>query len=406
MTPSVTITIAIDVARGDQVAKRADQVSKPVDHTSRHYAALLPTNYDMRTTGKRLLFVTATEQLIKNVGYQEAGLALAAIRAAGHSLLEVQQPANPYHEVRNVLTGLTYDGVVVLGGYDVLPSARMDVLDPALREQVGYSTAHDPDAFIVWSDLLYGDSDGDQMPDLPVSRIPDGKSSALLRAALTAREQSGGSAFGLRNVQRPFADDVFKGIAGEAKPLQSEPQSAIDFTQSIADATAYYLMLHGSYNDSSRFWGEKAGSDPSEDVEAFNIDNVPDSTGGIVFAGCCWGALAVQNRAVDFQPGQTIQALTPNLSIALKFLEAGAKAFVGCTGSHWSPLTPPLDYYGGPMHTAFWQNVMAGGQAPALALFNAMKRYARDIPHGRTTGFEQAVEMKTLWEFTCLGLGW
>jgi len=408
MTPSVKITITIDVSDSDQVAQRVEPVPTPVDHESTHHTTLLtpkPAPYAMRKTGKRLLFVTATAKLGENIGAQEADLALAAIRAEGHTLLDVQQPDDPYPEVVKALTGSTYDGVVVLGGYDVLPSARMDVLDPVLREQVGDQIGHDPDAFVVWTDLRYGDADGDLIPDLPVSRIPDGHSPDLLRAALTARDPSGGNAFGLRNVHREFADAVFGFVPGAAELHLSAPRLATELAQPIDDASAYYLMLHGTYADASRFYGETADRDPVEDIEAFNIDNVPDSTGGIVFSGCCWGALTVANQAVVFQPGQPIQAWTPDQSIALKFLKAGAKAFVGCTGSHWSPLNPPLDYWGGPMHSAFWQNVR-DGQAPALALFNAMKQYARDIPHGLTTPFEQAAELKTLWEFTCLGLGW
>jgi hypothetical protein len=95
-------------------------------------------------------------------------------------------------------------------------------------------------------------------------------------------------------------------------------------------------------------------------------------------------------------------------SIALRWLQAGATAFVGCTGIHYSPLEAPYNYFGGPLHQAFW-SAIGKGHAPAAALFEAKKAYLLDLPHNGDVdlGLEgQAVEHKILHQFNCLGLGW
>jgi hypothetical protein len=86
-------------------------------------------------------------------------------------------------------------------------------------------------------------------------------------------------------------------------------------------------------------------------------------------------------------------------------LARGANAFVGCTGAHYSPVEPPFDYFGGPLHAAFWHFYNLGFCA-AEALFKAKIEYINQMPHGRTTPIQQAIEYKILRQFTCLGLGW
>jgi hypothetical protein len=58
------------------------------------------------------------------------------------------------------------------------------------------------------------------------------------------------------------------------------------------------------------------------------------------------------------------------------------------------------------MHQAFWDGVVNGGLAPAAALFEAKAIYARKMPHGQDSPIGQAIERKTFYQFTCLGLGW
>src|SRR4051812_21143127 len=95
----------------------------------------------------------------------------------------------------------------------------------------------------------------------------------------------------------------------------------------------------------------------------------------------------------------------PEASIAVAYLRAGALAFVGCTGSHYSPTVPPYGYFGKPLHDAFWAAVTRG-EAPARALYSAKREFARLMPHGRSDAFSRAVEVKILRQYACLGLGW
>jgi hypothetical protein len=160
-------------------------------------------------------------------------------------------------------------------------------------------------------------------------------------------------------------------------------------------------MLHGSDVDGTRFWGEDSGSM----FEALNPSNLPAAFSGVALAGCCWGALTVDSIASQAAVGKAPPVRTPGASLALSWLHAGARAFVGCTGSHYSPTIPPYGYFGGPLHTAFWQRYTSG-EAPAKALFGAKLDFLRDIPHGQTSPNGQGIELKILKQFTCLGLGW
>jgi len=115
--------------------------------------------------------------------------------------------------------------------------------------------------------------------------------------------------------------------------------------------------------------------------------------------------LTVQQIASRSTDGQPLAARPVEGSIALSFLQAGAVAFIGCTGSHYSPNKSPYGYFGGPMHTAFWASYNKNGQ-PAAALLQAKEQYLKDIPHGQGSSVSRAIELKILREYTCLGLGW
>jgi hypothetical protein len=208
-----------------------------------------------------------------------------------------------------------------------------------------------------------------------------------------------GTRRGVRNVARPFAEPIFQSVPGTGGLDVSEP-STFETTSALG-SDLVYLMLHGDYIDSSRFWGENTANNR----EAVNLGNIPNPGGRIVFTGCCWGALAADQPALRALPGVAASPKAAESSIALTFLRNGALAFIGCTGAHYSPTEPPYDYFGGPIHGAFWRSI-ASGQAPAQALFDAKVEYVRGFPHGRTSALQEAIEYKILRQYTCLGLGW
>src|SRR5207244_8396104 len=137
---------------------------------------------------------------------------------------------------------------------DVLPAQRLDVLDADLRRRLGANGANDADQFIVWSDAAYGDVDGDGLPEIPVSRVPDGKSPRLITAALRATRPSNnpGRRFGVRNVARPFAVGVSDLIKGNGSVLVSKPTSPRSVGKGGAVGDARYFMLHGSEADGTQ----------------------------------------------------------------------------------------------------------------------------------------------------------
>lgn len=355
----------------------------------------------------RLLFVTHKRTLVSNVGEEVVEQTLSAIRRAGHPLIvELPTPRDVgtvSAEVRRALRGdaTSVEGVVLLGGYDVVPAQRLDCLPPALRNAM--TRRDDLDNYIIWSDDVYGDKDGDEWPELPVSRIPDAKNAAMFAAAVNARDGSAASPssrFGIRNYLREFAADIFTLLPGDAQLLDSRPTLARQMPPYDLAGERLYIMLHGKATDGTQFWGE-----PISSATAMTIENLAGVTPRVVFSGCCWGALTVDTLAVQAVPGRPLEIRSVDSSIALTFLARGATAFVGCTGTHYSPSRPPFNYAGGPMHSAFWQ-ANIGGTSPARSLFEAKSRYKHEFPHGRSTPEEQAAEYKILHEFTCLGLGW
>lgn len=355
-----------------------------------------------------LLFVTNREALAHNIGVNEAALALQGVREGGHMLIDDAPSSVEASEVapfvgRKLKENPSLRGVVILGGYDVVPAQRLDALPPHLRRIL--SRRSDPDNFVVWSDALYGDTDGDGFPELPVSRVPDGKSAALVWAALQARspqqdEATSTECQGVRNKRRPFAEEVFSAMGGRNPMLSSGPATCEHPPLSL-NASKIYLMLHGDHADGSRFWGE----DVSGGIEAINLSNLPLQCEGTVFTGCCWGALTSEEPAAWAPHNAPVRVKTPETSLALGFLARGVQAFVGCTGAHYSPVVPPLDHYGGPLHRAFWIHYDAGF-GPAESLLAAKIEFLKGMPHGQTAPSGRAIEHKILHQYTCLGLGW
>jgi hypothetical protein len=154
-----------------------------------------------------LIFLTNRDALRHNVGAIEADAALDAIRRAGH-IVEDGIPPNASAKEgaplaqRAIATNPGAAGVVLLGGYDVVPPEWIDALPERLRARLDDND--DPDDFVVLSDDIYGDRDGDGISELPVSRIPDGRAATLLHTALAAPASSASAARAIRNFARPL----------------------------------------------------------------------------------------------------------------------------------------------------------------------------------------------------------
>jgi hypothetical protein len=360
----------------------------------------------------RLLFACSSAALsakLRNPGIVNAILAVLRADRNKHIVVDIP-PALPAADAAKLVTARLFGsgvaGVVLIGGYDVLSPFRVDVLRANRRAMISPKAMKaDDDRFYVWSDALYGDLDGDRIAEFPVSRIPDGGSSALLVTALSATWRMGADWKGVRNVKRPFADYVLRKHAPTAALLRSE-KTVASADLNVAAEQAYF-MLHGATSDGTRFWGETIDAATGHTTGypvAFNLACVPEHAPSVVFTGCCWGALTADPIARRASDSTHLVPRTTANSIALKYLQAGALAFVGCTGAHYSP-TPPGTFYGGPMHDSIW-NYLRSGDPPALSLFKAKRDYMARIPHGPDDPDSVAIEQKILEEFTCLGLGW
>jgi hypothetical protein len=355
---------------------------------------------DQRLAG--LLLVTNRKRLADNIGQLECEKVLGELGEAGATLFDeipgsIDEAARSIEERLERQSGIK--GVVLLGGYDIVPSQRFDCIPPDLRSQV--DTEGDPDNFIVWSDDVYGKRAGEVMPLIPVSRIPDGQSASLVSTAIKASPPHSASRGGVRNSARPFAAQIWENLGGSEELLISEPTVPEGIHQEHFRVDQIYLMLHGHHNDTARFWGEAEG----DYIEAFNVANIPILNGSVIFTGCCWGALTVNKIASRYSPDQPIAQKTPDSSVAMRFLANGANSFIGCTGAHYSPDVAPYNFFGGPMHAAFWSKLRVGA-SPAEALLHAKADYIEGMPHGRRGLGARAIEFKILWQYTCLGLGW
>lgn len=353
-----------------------------------------------RLTGlPRLTFATNSVRLRARIG-EAADEALDLVRADGHVVIDILNSMEP-GDVAQQASGSS--GVVLLGGYSVLPAFSVDTLPLRLRDELVGKRHADPDNYIVWSDDPYGDPTGRGIADLPVSRIPDGGDGVGLLRALSAISESESAAFGLRNFQRPFAEEIYGTIAGGSEMLQSQPTKTGQLSSEQINARHVYLLLHGRSDDATRFWGECDGGENGDGlIEALGLSDVPQRTNAIVFAGCCHSALITPTMAINWAEGP-ISDRTASDSLAIAFVHAGARAFIGTTGQHYSPNWPPYNTAAGPIHRAFWTHV-TNGTSPAVALMRAKI----DCMLGMSLDGDSmtAVDFKTWRQLTCLGLGW
>lgn len=356
---------------------------------------------------RRLLFVTSRQGLAHNIGVRAADQALTLARDAGHAVV-ANLPAGLTHPERAIrAVNRAHErhpdvyGVVLLGGYDVVPSQRLDCLPGRLRARIRPGV--DPDDFIVWNDDAYGDPERVGVARLPVSRIPDGRSAAVVLGALTAPDDAGRRPVrkGIRNLFRPFADRVFRSLPGDGRMRRSSPTKADRLPRAALGGSHVYLVLHGLARDGRHFWGESKRGHPV----AIDVGDAPRA-GAVVLSGCCWGALAAHQTACDDVDGTAPSPRTTRSSVALASLRNGVRAFVGSTGVNYSPTRAPFDYFAGPLHAAFWRGLMAG-VSPSRALLEAKHAFALGMLHtGRRGSVDEAIEFKTLRQYSCLGLGW
>jgi hypothetical protein len=348
----------------------------------------------------RLVAITDFERLAHNIGRREASLVLLTLQCDAAVVISDASSRTPSDLAKRIAEASqaagAIEGVVLVGGLDVVPAFRVDTVSTLRAMNPGLMD--DLDRWIVWSDDPYGNGGEQGAPALPVSRLPDARSGPFFFHMLQTSRTTGSGSFGVRNRWRPF---VAK-IAPEIAFLVSEPATRATIPNGSITGSELYMVLHGSESDGRSYWGEDAAH---KWVEAVHVEHLVDAglDGAVVFSGSCWGALTVDETATRAIPNSPLSPRNPQQSIALCALHRGALAFIGTTGSHWSPL-PDQTNASYPLHEAFWRQIHAG-LAPARALRDAKVAYAATF-FGIDDVAELAIRSKTLAQFCCLGLGW
>lgn len=248
--------------------------------------------------------------------------------------------------------------IQIIGDHDIVPFAELP------------NNAGDGD--ILYTDDVYADFTGDDVIDVPIARIPDGKSLDLMLKQLDGISTPKPGAYGLANSQRPYAGPIMEIFDDAADVYWSLPMTSDDFSVSDVDVEYVYFILHGSKSNTSIWWG-----DPTLPI-AFETNLA--ACHGTLLTGCCYGAYIIDKTPAD--------------SICLRFLRSGIKAFVGCTGIHYSPNGDQTDYAGALFHKLFFEYLMAGNK-PSRAFLKAKRAYSEEADYN--------YEDKILHEFVFYG---
>jgi hypothetical protein len=175
---------------------------------------------------------------------------------------------------------------------------------------------------------------------------------------------------------------------------------------SALSADRVYLMMHSDIPMYSPFEGVHSQGSPTEiAITPASVGNDWDFS-GVVFAGCCYGAL-IASTPNWLLLGEELDPRTVESSIALALLDRGADAFVGFTGLHYVPRDDsPHTLFGAMLHSCFWDNLVRCNVPPAQALFQAKAHYILWLSSQNPNLLSRAIAMKSYWSATCLGLGW
>ena len=262
--------------------------------------------------------------------------------------------------------------VLIVGDPDVVPFAVL--ANPT------------DDGDVLFTDDVYGDNDHDELtlPDIPVARIPDGRSLELLVAQLSPSHVPEQGNFTLANSKRLHAEGIAREVFGSGRTLLWSLPTRHEVVDPAQVSVRHdYFMLHGASWDTSVWWGEE-----SEYPVAFTVAEA-DSR-GVVLSGACYASYTFERTPLD--------------SIPLAFLRSGARAFVGATGITYSPLWEPGPEPTGPMrydavfHRAFL-DALSNGQPPLAAFMEAKERMADTCETVDAT----SAELKMLHAFVYFG---
>jgi hypothetical protein len=210
----------------------------------------------------------------------------------------------------------TYAGLIIVGGDAVVPFGVLDNPLAELRDEKGNPL--DSDA--VFTDDIYADTDHDSsiLPDVPVTRLPDGGDAQTLLNQLNAGRGPESGGYSVRSADFDKAREIAELIGASDTPVSPPAENV----KPPSDSRDYFFLIHGDP------WGSSWLGHSVEKVDdrwvhtwvrALSADRA--QVDGFVLSGACYGAFIFNQTYRD--------------DVALAFLHNGAAGFVGTTGTDY-----------------------------------------------------------------------
>lgn len=295
-------------------------------------------------------------------------------------------------EVRSVIAALApgrrVTSLLIVGGDDVVPFHRLP--NPVRDRDT------DPDSEVL-TDNAYGLAPGapassDRLfrPELPVGRLPDFDPPNLEAFAALLEDWCEGTRGGQDGVfavvDPAWQGEAMRVLAGFGPRLRTTPGwSARDPEWGAQRPRLLYFNLHG-FNDRPEWRGfDRRTGRWVDGIRPADV-TTDSAAGAAIFTENCYGA-AVSGRS-------------PRNSVALSFLAAGARAFVGATGlafgSYSALLTPIFLDHADRLARVFVESLLDRGETFGRALVEARRQF---VDAGLNTRFAQ----KTALQFVLYG---
>lgn len=265
------------------------------------------------------------------------------------------------------------DSFLIVGGHKLFPFYEVD------------NPTTDGDR-IVWTDNFYGSTDDDPLlPERAMGRLPDGRDlDFLLIQIAKVRETQNKSipneaTFGLSTaVWEDTSRNIYKIISDNE--LLLSPAETTDTIKIEENTEILYFNLHGS-NRTNKWYGQGGIRYPV----ALTPLNIPDLRDAIVFTEACYGAYTIDKEISE--------------SLALTFIQAGTRCFVGSTTVAYGPRVPPpteADL----LASLFFHEILKGNKF-GFALLNAKHEFFKIMIDKQ--GFLNGDDKKTLLQFVLYG---
>jgi len=271
---------------------------------------------------------------------------------------------------------------LIIGGHSIVPFYR--IKNPT-----------DDDDKTILTDAPYASRDSDFLiPQRPFGRIPDSKNKGFLISLLLktiayhlAKKKKPESFGYTASIWKEASKAVFHVIGDVKKIKVTPPLNAKKLKKRFLKKKFLYFNLHGS-KESPNWYGQRSPEDPA-DFPMYPVAATPDSIpflgGSVVYSEACYGGWGFNKSEKE--------------SMALRFLNSGAVAFVGSTGIAYGPTHPPSSE--ADLLAKYFLQYVEKGIPFGDAFRNAKVDFAKKMV--RVQGFLDEDDKKTLLEFQLYG---